>query len=391
VKWTTQADLRLQVQKFWEKGDLLAELTGGETIFPRRLTLKGPDSKELSERFDEVRDWITHLKSAGSHYRLTWRCINHRVLGTNEIPAQVWIDSLEDALAVLGKRQEAETFDGLITLTREKQPDVLPWLATHSLKALKLADDWFRLLEIVTWLQNHPRPGIYLRQIIIPGVHSKFIETHRGVLGALFDLTLPPEAIDQAARGVEGFCNRYGFKNKPLQIRFRILDPESTLLSTHTDQDITVTQAIFTELNVPVTRVFITENEINFLAFPQVPDAMVIFGAGYGFDNLATASWLQERKIYYWGDIDTHGFAILNQLRKFFPRATSLLMDHETLHTHHALWGFEPSQETADLLHLTSSEKALYTALCQNKWADRVRLEQERIGFDSLIEALQKI
>nr|WP_240192000.1 DUF3322 domain-containing protein [Desulforhopalus vacuolatus] len=383
--------MRVQVQKLWDRGCLLAELAGGETIFPRRLPLKGPNSKELSDRFNEVRDWITHLKNIDSNYRITWRSINHRILGTNEIPAQVWIDSLQDALAVLGKRREARTFAGLIALTRKSHPELLPWLAKHPLTALKLADDWSCLLKIVTWLQSHPRPGIYLRQIDIPGIHSKFIEKHRGVLGALFDLTLPPEALDLTARGMGGFCSRYGFQEKPLQIRFRILDPKSALLSTKTDQDITVTQATFAELNVPVTRVFITENEINFLAFPRVPDAMVIFGAGYGFDNMATAHWLQEREIHYWGDIDTHGFAILNQLRKFFPRATSFLMDQETLHTHRTLWGFEPGQETADLPRLTSSENALYTALHQNLWARQVRLEQERIGFDSLLEALQKI
>jgi hypothetical protein len=48
---------------------------------------------------------------------------------------------------------------------------------------------------------------------------------------------------------------------------------------------------------------------------------------GYGFDNLAAALWLQQKDIYYWGDIDTHGFAILNQLRGFFPHAVSFLMD----------------------------------------------------------------
>lgn len=65
-----------------------------------------------------------------------------------------------------------------------------------------------------------------------------------------------------------------------------------------------------------------------------MPRAMVIFGAGYGFDNLAEARWLGMLEIHYWGDIDTHGFAILNQLRKYFPHAQSLLMDRETLLAH---------------------------------------------------------
>ncbi len=108
---------------------------------------------------------------------------------------------------------------------------------------------------------------------------------------------------------------------------------------------ITVTQATFAKLELPVTEVFITENEINFLAFPDVQAAMVIFGAGYGFENLASVEWLRNRVIHYWGDIDTHGFAILNQLRRYFPQAASLLMDRETLMEHQVLWGVEPSPD----------------------------------------------
>lgn len=391
MSWTTPADLRAQVQKLWDRGLLLAALSGGEAIFPRRLTVKGPNSKELSERFAEVRDWIAQLSGGANYYRIEWRNVNHRILGTNEIPAEIWIDTLEDAFGFIGKRRAAEQFAALVALTQESQPELIPWLAKRPLRALELAEDWPRLLEIVAWLRKHPRPAIYLRQIDLPGVHSKFIEGHRGVLGEMFDLALPPEAIDTRATGVGGFCRRYGFRDKPLRVRFRILDPKLVLLPTETDQDITLTQAIFARLDMPITKVLITENEINFLAFPKVPDAIVIFGAGYGFENLAAVDWFRERKIYYWGDIDTHGFAILNQLRGFFPRATSFLMDRQTLLAHRSLWGAESQPETGNLMRLNSEESALYDQLRQNHWGNRIQLEQERIGFDSLVEALENL
>jgi hypothetical protein len=56
MKWTTPAELKTQVQKLWDRGLLLSCVAGGESIFPRRLTLKGPDSRELSELFPEMRD-----------------------------------------------------------------------------------------------------------------------------------------------------------------------------------------------------------------------------------------------------------------------------------------------------------------------------------------------
>ncbi|MDA8137681.1 MAG: DUF3322 domain-containing protein [Desulfobacteraceae bacterium] len=391
MRWTTPTDLKAQVQKLWDRGLLLAGIAGGAPVLPRRLRLKSPDSRELSERFSEVRDWIAQLSAAAAPYRIEWRSVNHRVLGANQIPAEIWIETLENALGVIGKRRVAEQFAALVELTRERQPELIPWLAKHPLRALELAADWPRLLAIVAWLLKHPCPAIYLRQIDLPGVHTKLIEGHRGVLTELLDLVLPAEAIDATHKGIGGFCRRYGFMDKPSRVRFRVLDPNIRLLPAETDQDITLTQTAFASNKLPVSKVFITENEINFLAFPYVPDAMVIFGAGYGFDNLAAALWLQQKDIYYWGDIDTHGFAILNQFRKFFPHSTSLLMDRHTLLEHRPLWGVEAQPEMANLARLNTEEGALFDQLRQNHWGERIRLEQERIGFDFLLNVLQRL
>lgn len=391
MRWTTPTALKTQVQKLWDRGLLLSAMAGGESLFPRRLTLKGPDSRELSERFSEVRDWIAQLSAAAGSYRIEWRSVNHRVLGTNEIPAAIWIDRPSDALGLIGKRRAADQFAELVELTRDKQPELIPWLTRRALRVLELAEDWPRLLEIVAWLLKHPRPAIYLRQIDLPGVHTKLIEGHRGVLAELLDLVLPEDSFDRTHTGINGFCRRYGFLDKPSRVRFRLLDSNVHLLPVETDQDITLTQAAFASLVLPVSKVFITENEINFLAFPDVSDSMVIFGAGYGFDNLAAAPWLHEKEIYYWGDIDTHGFAILNQLRGFLPHVVSFLMDQQILLAHRALWGVEMQPETGALTRLNSEESAFYDQLRQNHWGDRVRLEQERIGFDFLRDVLRRL
>jgi len=250
------------------------------------------------------------------------------------------------------------------------------------LRALALADDWPLLIDIVAWMREHPRPGMYLRQVDIPGVHSKFIESHRSVLMELLDLVLPEDAVDREAGGVSGFCRRYGFLDKPVRVRFRILDDALAVFPTGTDQDIAVTHDTFAGLDLPVENVFITENEVNFLAFPAAARSMVIFGAGYGFDMLAQARWLSDRRLFYWGDIDTHGFAILDQIRGFFPHARSLLMDRNTLMAHKSLWGREPRQETRELSRLDLDEKALYEDLRYNRLSDHLRFEQERVGFD---------
>ena len=423
MNWTTPDDIRRQLLRLWERGVLPqavlregdgdGEGAGGKQDvmgvaesdtgageagtgaigyqFPLRLTLKAPSSAELSEHFGDVRDWLARLSASAQHYRLEFRRVRLRQLGENDVLSAIWVDRLDQALALIGKKKDAQQLLELSRLTRERLPALLPWLRRKPLAALALADDWPRLLAIVNWLAGHPRPSIYLRQIDLPGVHSKLIERHRGVLLELLDSVLPADAIDDRFRGGRGFCPRYGFLDKPLRVRFRVLDPQLRLFAAAGDQDITVTQEAFASLQLSATRVFITENEVNFLAFPALPSSLVIFGAGYGFENLAPAAWLGQRALYYWGDIDTHGFAILNQLREHFPAAVSFLMDTQTFLAHRALWGREEQPEKGDLQRLTPDEARLYAQLRDNTWGEQLRLEQERIGYEFLREVLQAL
>jgi hypothetical protein len=239
----------------------------------------------------------------------------------------------------------------------------------------------------VDWVVRHPLPRVYLRQIDAPGVDTKFIERHRSLLGDFLDIVLPPNAIDATATGVRDFERRYGFLSRPVQIRFRLLDPALHIGGL---SDLAVTSGEFARLALPARRIFITENEINFLAFPDVQGGMVVFGAGYGFDHLAQARWLDDKEIVYWGDIDTHGFAILDQLRARFPSVRSVMMDRETMLHHKAFWGKEDRPTDRDLSRLRPEEAALYDDLRFNRLGTDVRLEQERIEFRWVEKALSK-
>ncbi|MBU0498951.1 MAG: hypothetical protein KJ558_10460 [Gammaproteobacteria bacterium] len=387
MSWTRPGDLKAQLARLWERGELLRPLAGGETRFPLRLALKGPSSTELAERFEAVRGWIGEL-AAMPRICVEWREVRHRVQGAQRLPQSVWIDSLEDAIALIGRGADTARFARLLELTGTRQPALLEWLGRHPLQALGLADDWPRLLQVVAWMEAHPRPGIYLRQVDIAGIHSKFIEAHRGVLAELFDLVLPDGNIDAGRTGIQQFAARYGFLDKPARIRLRVLDERIGLLPGPALPDVTLDADSFARLEVPVRRLFITENETNFLAFPPVAGAIVVFGAGYGWDALARAAWLGRCPIHYWGDIDTHGFAILDQLRRRFDQVGSFLMDRSTLMAHEALWGEEPEQVVHDLPNLTAAESSLYDALRDNRIRANLRLEQEMVGYGFVRAAL---
>ncbi|MGE0071730.1 MAG: Wadjet anti-phage system protein JetD domain-containing protein [Thiomonas sp.] len=389
MTWTTPDGLHDQLQRLWERGDLLRAAVSHAVPWPLRLNLKTPTAADLSDRFEAVGDWARAIAQT-PQVRIEWRQWNHRVQGLQRLPAAVWLDTLDDALAFIGKARQARRFQALWQHTASVQPALLAWLSKRPLQALDLADRWERLLAVVAWLQAHPRPGVYLRQVDVPGVDSKFIEAHRGVLTELFDLALPPQAIDQRATGLAQFTRRFGFVDKPPRIRFRLLDPAlPSLPGCNGLPDISLDTASFAALDLPARHVFITENEINFLAFPPVTGALVVFGAGYGWEALARAAWLHHCALHYWGDIDTHGFAILDRLRSHFPHTVSLLMDRQTLLAHRLHWAEETQPTHHDLPRLTTEEAAVYDDLRFDRLQPRLRLEQERVRFGWLSARLR--
>lgn len=390
MSWTSPADLRRQVENWWDKGLLLAEPGKDEPEFPRRLTLKTPNSAEITAQFEAVRRWAEGLQAI-PHVRLEYRDFSHRVFGQNRLPAAAWLDSAAAAATLIGKHKECAVFAQIQAFTAKMQPQLLPWLQKRPLRALEHAAHWEKLLAVVTWLQAHPRPGIYLRQIDQPGIDSKFVESHRALLAELLDLALSPQAIDLSASGIAGFNRRYGFLDKPERIRCRFLDPACAPAPWLSHADLTLDSASFAALQPAVERIFITENEINFLAFPGVSRSLLIFGAGYGFTALAQAGWLRDKAIHYWGDIDTHGFAILNELRAYLPQVQSLLMDTPTLLANRALWGQESSPIQHDLPRLTPEERQLYDTLRQQTLGPTLRQEQERIPLAQLHAQLENL
>ncbi len=145
-----------------------------------------------------------------------------------------------------------------------------------------------------------------------------------------------------------------------------------------------VTAEAFASLSIPVRRVIVVENEITFLSLDLPESTLAVFGKGYGFAGWQQAEWLHGVDLVYWGDLDTHGFAILNQFRSHFPRVRSLCMDEKTLMANRDFWSREPSPARVPLPRLHPEEQAVYQALCEDKLGQSVRLEQERIPLPDL-------
>ena len=63
MSWSTAREIKAQLLRLWERGELLRDLLSGEARFPLRLPVKGPTSAEITDRFEAVRLWAAELAS----------------------------------------------------------------------------------------------------------------------------------------------------------------------------------------------------------------------------------------------------------------------------------------------------------------------------------------
>lgn len=385
MSWSTRADVVATLRRRWDRGEFLTELATDRQWKPLDVTLRGPTTRDLASRFGEVRAWADQWRgSDGRGLRIEVRTIGGRIVGTNEIPHKIWIDSSEQLWSLIGTSRQVARFTELLAATRALAPRIAAWVISKPLEALRFADEWDKLINTVLWISCHASRDMYLRQIDVPGVDTKFIEGHRGILSTLLDRQLPADRVDRTRPPLE-FAGRYRFRTKPDYVRFRWPGRRSG----YTEMSVQTTELARTPPDC--STVFVIENEITYLAFPPPEGSVVIFGGGYAASRLNGLTWLAGKGLIYWGDIDTHGFAILNRLRRWYPDARSILMDRVTLLTHEAHWTPEPKPLNTHLELLTSDEAALYVDLVEDVFGTAIRLEQERVRFGVIERAIHAL
>lgn len=281
-------------------------------------------------------------------------------------------DTAADLLQYLDKTEEFEQFKRDCTLL-DAIPALKTWRTANAYELVRYSPVWPQLLAVVRFFENNPRPDLPLRLLPIEGVDTKFIETHETVIRQLLDCVLPPELIN---KNYLKLARRYGLPEYMPLIECAWNDPGlSALFQSFSRVAFALDQLEKTPL--PAARIMVVENRhaIHQLLQLHIPQCIVVFGGGFGAALLRCCTWLSQKELYYWGDLDAHGLAILSQFRQSFPHTIALLMDEATLAAFPQDHTVGKTYSGASPAHLNAQELSLFHRL--NTTASR--LEQERI------------
>ena len=371
------ADIRLRAETWWSDGSLLRSWLAGRSFCPQPLTRIRPENPAtVVEQYARIQDEQQALRAGsrdvlGYGYSLAYTEYHPRSMGTVTLITGITFETDTDLLRYLNRETDAARFMTLASQTRQQVPELEPWLEKYPLRLLDNASEWPNWLTICRYFRDVYEPDCYyVRQLPLP-VHTKFLEAHAGLLIDLLTCLKP----DLLRPDQKDWRKRLGLLVPEPMIRIRV-GPASRLDGKH--EDFGLPLSAFAWHVQPAKRIVICENLLNFLTFPLMPDAVVVWsGGGFNIECLAEVAWLGEKEIVYWGDLDAHGFQMLNQCKGYFPNTHTLLMDQATVDHHRYLVGPGEKTTISYLPHLTDTERALFDLLKRNNW----RIEQERLDW----------
>ena len=360
-------DIRRRLDRTWA-----TDLTGTTTSWPHRFPLGSTTKTELETHWQAtyqplVRQW----RDWADEQPVRLRAEPKRVYSTTEdIPTHVEVDSAATAAILLGA-------DWVRRLSRgrdraEQAAERFP--TTPDLSRIVRATDSYGdadfalILTVADWFRANDATGYTPRQVPIPGVHAKWLNTHQSLILAL------------SGRETLGLLPRH-----PARIHFTYLDPDHRAAGARWHDCSTVGDA-FEPPYCPEV-VVISENKDTAIHFPAVAGGIAVEGEGFGGKTAASFPWLiGAPRLYYWGDIDKHGYEILNGWREDGVPVTSILMDADT-YARYEPYGTNTDRNGVALLpgapklltRLTTDERAMYERLVDPVFPTHRRIEQERI------------
>ena len=379
LKLQTKATITKKLTTLYNRAEHLKAYLSQEP-FEVNFSFKRLSQKNIENNFNQINQWIKELNQLPFDIKFT--SVSYRSLGEQSLPNSLTITQ-KQFLAYLGKKMEFTRDVAILEKSFLEFSQLKELLIKEPILIMEYREVWDKLLKVCHYFVAYPQPCLYIRELEIEEVDSKFIEQYKRVLDKLLETVLSSQFYNVEIRKMAhyGFEKKYGLKYDLPTIRFRILDENYYINGL---DDLSLPLNLFEKLDLACENIYITENKINGLSFPQRKDSVVIFGLGYGIESLKEVEWLQDKNIYYWGDIDTHGFAILSQMRGYFPQTQSILMDEKTLMRFKHLAVEEQKFFMGELSHLTPEEQNVFEGLKNNDYGKVLRIEQERIPFTFL-------
>ncbi len=370
-------DLKKVLRRQWEIGAWReARLLGGEAAWPWLLSIGRPRPQVLRDDLDQVKRHVAAWRQVEIG-EVVWEPIKYRATATAiEVPVAWKLNRPSEWVQACNDSGIWHEFEALAMLV-EQTPTLFHrlWVRRRSLWVDKAIDEIVRAARLAEQLEPGCAHGRPLRALDQYTIDTKFFERHARLLTTLLDVRFEGEA---GRLGLECFLDAL-----PTGEHWVLLvDLDGSLLPF---RRIRVSSLDLEKTPTPGQLLIVIENETCEHSLPQLPGTIAILGSGFDLGWMK-ADWLRNKRVAYWGDLDTWGFQFLAKAREHVPELSALLMNVHLWEAYRAHAVREPIPAgSVPPPNLSHAEALLYAQMLKNEHG---RLEQERIPTDVVRDAL---
>lgn len=386
IDWGTPPDAvrrRLRQLEWDNIGNLRARLLG-DRLFPIRISLKPPTGRQALDAMAHFQTYMAAWREWPGPGRVEYQTSNLPQVGRHDLPMTLVLEGFDELTSLLGPAALArrQHWESVLEPFRALDSALYPCLVRNllSLELLSVTDAG-RLAATLAQLEPGLGHDNFLRALPLTGVDTKFVEQHIALLTELAD-ALDPGTVS-AAGGLLAWLRCRPVPNDWLYVRPLCDDGRRALGGIDLLQ---LSTATLLATPLPGRSVLIVENVAAGYALPPLPGTIAVFGGGANV-RWTQADWLAQRRLGYWGDIDTWGLHYLAAVRRMQTHVEPLLMDLATIQAHLPCIVDEKEPNPAMPEHLSSAETELYQDLLARRYGGCC-LEQERLLADWVRVAL---
>ena len=309
-------ELATQFARQWAQRDKRERLLLDPSIWPVRLPIGRPTPAVFRQYTERVRTHVARWRNVVAG-RVIWSDTSFRSASESvSLPTywelrsmQEWLLACDDPLVC----DEHQRLDSMLGCIAADFHSIL--IRQRGLWRDRRNDEVVLASALALQLEPGMAEGRPLRSLALAGADSKFIERNASLICALLDVRF---AGQPSELGLTAFLDAADEGDHWL-----LVAPLWPGLLPFAQQRVRAR-----ELNrapLAAGRVLLIENDRCLHLLPQLPDAVAVCGAGLDLGWLR-ADWLRERRIGYWGDMDTWGLLMLAQARELQPHLQPILM-----------------------------------------------------------------
>jgi hypothetical protein len=160
-------ELKIKLLKKYKSGELI------KNFYNKSLKYEYKRKKiKESEFLKEYKNYDYNLKFA------IFDEVNYKTIGTQKVFRGARFNDFYEMLEFIGKKKEFLKFEKFLN----KDKDLKNFLKQNPKILLDNMNIWDKVLEIKNFFVKNPKPNIYIRELPVIGVDTKFIEKHKKLL-----------------------------------------------------------------------------------------------------------------------------------------------------------------------------------------------------------------